>query len=216
MYSVRCCNIKAIDPGTLNELSVLASALKDRLDIHIAQQIWHKAARILSQKVAIFPAPSRDPSIRAFSVLSESIDTPNFVQVASSAKMTCICKHYKPKKICSHVVSVAHNQNRLQDFVSWYLKQKVPNSLTAVAFLNVNVKASGRKQNAARRQRQQKVDAQVYNTPRADTKISESAVQGVYITSSASSNPPCPWSYLRHYLLLQYMCTQESTNLLVC
>lgn len=148
VYSVRCCNTKAIDPGTQNELSVPASALKDRLDIHIAQQIWHKAARILSQKDAIFPAPSRDPSIRAFSVLSDSIDTPNFVQMASSAKMTCTCKHFKPKKICSHVVSVAHNQNRLKDFVSWYLKQKIPNSLTAVASLNVNVKASGRKQNA--------------------------------------------------------------------
>ena len=113
--------------------------------------------------------------------------------------MTCTCKHYKPKKICSHVVSVAHNQNRLKDFVSWYLKQKVPNSLTAVASLNVNLKASGRKQNAPRRQRQQKVDAQVYNpllpvtctnTQRADTKILESVGQGVYITSSASSNPP--------------------------
>ena len=170
VYSVRCCNTKAIDPGTLNELSVPASALKDRLDIHIVQQIWHKAARILSQKDAIFPAPSRDPSIRAFSVLSDSIYTSNFVQMASSAKMTCTCKHYKLKKICLHVVTVAHNrikdfvaQNRLKDFVSWYLKQKIPIS----PFLPVTCA----------------------NTLRADTNISESAVQGVYITSSASSNP---------------------------
>ena len=98
VYSVRCCNTKASYSGTLNELSLPPSALKDALDIHIAQHIWHKAARSLSLKDAIFPALSRDPSIRAFSVLSESGDTPNFVQIASNAKITCTCKHYKPKK----------------------------------------------------------------------------------------------------------------------
>ena len=98
VYSVRCCNTKASYSGTLSELSLPPSALKDALDIHIAQHIWHKAARILSLNYAIFPAPSRDQSIRAFSVLSESGDTPNFVQIASSTKITCTCKHYKPKK----------------------------------------------------------------------------------------------------------------------
>ena len=54
VYSVRCCNTKASYSGTLNELSLPPSALNDALDIHIAQHIWHKAARILSLKDANF------------------------------------------------------------------------------------------------------------------------------------------------------------------
>lgn len=103
MYSVRSSSTKAIYPGTQNELSIPASAVKETLDLHIAQQIWHKAARLLAQKNAILPVPSRDTSVKAFSVLSEFGDAPNFVQIASSGKITCTCKNYKSKKT-AHMV----------------------------------------------------------------------------------------------------------------
>ena len=118
MCSVRCSNTTA----NQDELSVPASAVRDTSDIHIAEQIWQKAVRLLSQKDAILPAPSRDTAVKAFSVLSEFGDAPNFVQIASSAKVTCTCKNYKAKKICSHVVSVAETQHSLKDFFAWHLK----------------------------------------------------------------------------------------------
>lgn len=58
-----------------------------------------------------------------FSVISETSDTPNFVQLASNGKITCTCKNYRPKKVCSHAIAVAEKENRLNDFVSWYRKQ---------------------------------------------------------------------------------------------
>lgn len=71
--------------------------------------------------------------------------------------------NYRPKKVCSHAIAVAEHENRLNDFVSWYRKQKVPNNnnLTAVASLTVNLKASGRKKSAPRRHRQARLDVQV-------------------------------------------------------
>ena len=118
-------------------------------------------SRLLTKKDAIFPAPSKDTSVMSFSVISETGDTPNFVQLASSGKITCTCNNYRPKKVCSHAIALAGSENRLNDFVSWCMKQKVPNNLTAVASLNVNVKASGRKKSAPQRHRQPRVNFQV-------------------------------------------------------
>ena len=139
-----------------NELSITAAAMKDSLDIHIAEQLWKKAKRLISQPDTIMPAPSTEKSTKAFSVLSESGNTPNFVKVFNSAKITCTCRNYKPKKICSHAISVAESQGVLREFVAWYRKQKVPTNLTSVATLTTNVKASGRKQGAPKRQRKTK------------------------------------------------------------
>ena len=89
-------------------------------------------------------APSTDKSSKAFSVLSQSGDSPNFVKVYNNAKVTCNCRNYKPKKICAHAISVAESLGILSEFVAWYRKQKVPTNLTSVATLDTNVKASGR------------------------------------------------------------------------
>lgn len=158
-------------------LSLPASAVEG-LDFHIAQQIWKKASRLLAKKDAIFPAPSKDTSVMSFSVISETSDTPNFVQLASNGKITCTCKNYRPKKVCSHAIAVAEKENRLNDFVSWYRKQKVPNNLTAVASLNVNVKASGRKKSAPRRHRQARLDVQI---------VDPLALTSAWVTSTATS-----------------------------
>lgn len=158
-------------------LSLPASAVEG-LDFHIAQQIWKKASRLLAKKDAIFPALSKDTSVMSFSVISETSDTPNFVQLASNGKITCTCKNYRPKKVCSHVIAVAEKENRLNDFVSWHRKQKVPNNLTAVASLNVNVKASGRKKSAPRRHRQARLDVQI---------VDPLALTSAWVTSTATS-----------------------------
>ena len=145
---------------------------------YCAANMEKKASRLLATKDAIFPAPSKDTSVMSFSVISETSDTPNFVQLACNGKITCTCKNYKPKKVCSHAIAVAENENRLNDFVSWYRKQKVPNNLTAVASLNVNVKASGRKKSAPRRHRQPRVDIQV---------VDPLALTSARVTSTATS-----------------------------
>ena len=128
MFSARCSTI--VHLPTKNDLSLPASSIQDQLDLHIANQIWEKAGRLLSREDTILPAPSRDNSLKAFSVLSEFGEAPNFIQVSSNGKITCTCKNFKPKKICSHVVSVAGKQNSLNGFVKWYLKQKIPNITT--------------------------------------------------------------------------------------
>jgi len=122
MFSARSSTV--VHLPTKNDLSLPASSVQDQLDRHIAIHIWEKAGRLLSREDTILPAPSRDNSLKAFSVLSEFGDVPNFVQVSSNGKITCTCKNFKPKKICAHVVSVTEKQNSLNEFVKWYLKQK--------------------------------------------------------------------------------------------
>ncbi|PFX13242.1 hypothetical protein AWC38_SpisGene22695 [Stylophora pistillata] len=56
------------------------------------------------------------------------------------------------------------NQGVLSEFVAWYRKQKFPTSLTSVASLGINAKASGSKQGTAKRQRNSKDDVLQYNS----------------------------------------------------
>ena len=118
--------------------------------------MWKKGERLLSSRDAILPAPSTDKSSKAFSVLSQSGDSPNVVKVYNNAKVTCNCRNYKPRKICAHAISVAESLGILSEFVAWSRKQKLPTNLTSVATLDTNVKTSGRKQGAAKRQRKPK------------------------------------------------------------
>ena len=111
-------------PPESKDLSLPPSSVTSELDYHIAAQIWLKAKKIVNEKDSIFSAPSRDESVQAFSVISESSNIPNFVQIYRGSRMSCTCRNYKPKKICSHVVSVADNQNMLSNFVAWFIKQK--------------------------------------------------------------------------------------------
>ena len=65
MFSARCSTV--VHLPTKNDLSLPASSVQDRLDLHIANQIWEKAGRLLSREDTILPAP-------------------NFVQVSSNGK----------------------------------------------------------------------------------------------------------------------------------
>ena len=190
MFSARCSTV--VHLPTKNYLSLPASSVQDQLDLHIVNQIWEKAGRLLSRKDTILPAPSRDNSLKAFSVLSEFGDAPNFVQVSSNGKITCTRKNFKPKKICSHDVSVAEKQNNLNGFVKWYLKQKIPNNLTTVAMLDVNVKASGRKPSAPRRRRQAKTDVQIYSSSLQPSSLSVSSTPHLpQIQITVDQGPSC-------------------------
>lgn len=75
MFSARCSTV--VHLPTKNDLSLPASSVQDQLDLHIANQIWKKAGRLLSREDAILPAPSGDNSLKAFWVLSEFGDAPN-------------------------------------------------------------------------------------------------------------------------------------------
>ncbi len=173
MFYARCSTV--VHSPTTNNLSLPASSVQDQLNLYIANQIWEKAGRLLSREDAILLAPSRDNSLKAFSVLSELGDMPNFVQVLSNGKITCMCKNFTPKKICSHVVSVAEKQNSLNKFVKWFLKQKIPYNLTSVATLNVNVKAYGRKASTPKCRRQVKTDVQIYSSSLPPSSMSVSS-----------------------------------------
>ena len=196
MYAVRrgsfaMCNEDQEDLS----FSLPASAVEG-LDFHIAQQIWKKASRLLAKKDAIFPEPSKDTSVCHFCVISETSDTPNFVQLASNGKIRCTCKNYRPKKVCLHAIAVAEKENRLNDFVSWYRKQKVQNNLTAVASLNVNIKASGRKKSAPQRHTQARLDVQV---------VDPLALTSAWVTSTATSitnNQFAKWSAMWNVIQL--------------
>jgi len=53
--------------------------MKGALVAHTVEHKWRKAERLLSQPDIVMPAPSADKSCKAFSVLSESVDAPNFL-----------------------------------------------------------------------------------------------------------------------------------------
>ena len=179
-----------------NELSVTATAMKDSLDLHIAEQMWKKAEGLLSLPDAILPAPSTDKSSKSFSVLSQSGDSPNFVKVYNNAKVSCNCRNYKPEKICSHAISVAESLGILSEFVAWYRKQKVPTNWTSVATLDTNVKVSGRKQGTAKRQRKTKDAVLHYETSLLKSTVhstSASSPHALPSTFSCDSSPvPVP------------------------
>lgn len=93
--------------------------MKGALVAHTVEHKWRKAERLLSQPDIVMPAPSADKSCKAFSVLSESVDAPHLVKAFNSAKITCTCKNYKPKNVCSHIIAVAEKHGVLNEFVVW-------------------------------------------------------------------------------------------------
>ena len=195
---VRCDKGNEDPNGVPNELLVTATAMKDALDLHIAEQLWKKAERLLSLGDAILPAPSTDKSSEAFSVLSQSGDSPNFAKVYNNAKVTCNCRNYKPKKICAHAISVAESLGILSEFVAWYRKQKVPTNLTSVATLDTNVKASGQKQGAAKREQKPKDAVLQYEASLLLHSASVSSPQAFPSTFSCV-NSPVPVPRVRDY-----------------
>ena len=52
--------------------SVQLSLPHGSLDLHIAEFMWKKAGKIISQPNSIFPAPSKDGKIKTFSMISET------------------------------------------------------------------------------------------------------------------------------------------------
>ena len=57
-------------------------------DHYFLQSVWKKPQRLVSDPQSILVAPSKDSTIKAFSVLSESTNIPNYVQIYSTAKVT--------------------------------------------------------------------------------------------------------------------------------
>ena len=134
--------------GPLTKISITGS-----LDLHIAEWIWKKSARLLSQPNAVLPAPSKEVKIKTFSVMSESGNVPHCVQFYANFKATCTCRNFKPKQICSHTVAVTEKEGALDKFVTWYKGQNIKGGLSSVATINVDTRASGRKQGPKRQRK---------------------------------------------------------------
>ena len=133
------------DPnGVPNELSVTAIAMKDSLDLLIAEQFVR----------CYFTSSINSKSSKAFSVLSQSGDLLNFVKAYNNVKATCNCRNKNQKKLCK-CNEYAESLGILNEFVAWYCKQKLPTNLITVATLDTNVKAS-QKQGAAKCRRKTK------------------------------------------------------------
>ena len=141
------------------QLSLPHDCVTGSLDLHIAEFMWKKASRIISQPNSICPAPSKDGKIQTFSVISETGNVPHCVQIYHNFKATCTCRNFKPKHICSHTVAVTEKEGVLENFVKWYKGQNIKGGLSSVATINVNTRESGRKQ-GAKHQRKAKESAE--------------------------------------------------------
>ena len=73
--------------------------------------------------------------------------------------------------------------------MAWYRKQKVPTNLTSVATLDTNVKASGRKQGAAKRKRKPKDAVLQYEASLLLHSASLSSPQAFPSTFSCVNSP---------------------------
>ena len=139
--------------GDAQELPVEKSVLLKFFDHYFLQCVWKKAQRLLSEPQSILKAPSKDSKIKAFSVLSESTNVPNYVQIHGNAKVTCTCKQFPPKRICSHSVAVAEKEDMLKHFIDWLLKTNSSSNITLTATMNLNTSRSGRKGGISKRKR---------------------------------------------------------------
>ena len=72
--------------GYAQELSAKKSVWSNLFNHYSLQCVWKKAQRLLSELQSILEAPSKDSKIKAFSVLSESTDATNYVQIQSTAR----------------------------------------------------------------------------------------------------------------------------------
>ena len=150
------------------QLSLPHDCIAGSLDLHIAEFMWKKASRIISQPNSICPAPSKDGKTQTFSVVSETGNVPHCVQIYQNFKATCICRNFKPKHICSHTVffcislfyficshtvAVTEKEGSLENFVTWYKGQNIKGGLASVVTINVNTRESGQKQGAKRQRK---------------------------------------------------------------
>ena len=128
--------------------SVQLSLPHGSLDLHVAEFMWKKAGKIISQPNSIFPAPSKGGKIQTFSMISETGNIPHCVQIYQNFKATCTCRNFKPKHICSHTFAVTEKEGALEEFMKWYKGQNIKGGLSSIAAINVNTRAPGRKQGA--------------------------------------------------------------------
>ena len=85
--------------------------------------------------------------------MSEAGSIPHFFQVYANFKATCTCRNFKPKQICSHSVAVTEKEGVLDKFVTWYKGQKIKGGLSSAATINIDTRASGRKQGPKRQRK---------------------------------------------------------------
>ena len=95
--------------------------------------------------------------------------------------------------------------------MAWYRKQKFPTSLTSVASLGINAKASGSKQGTAKRQRNSKDDVLQYNSSLVESIENGGNQVEDYSTTSTSLLPSYQWGLVQRGDLIPTSSVQSSS-----
>ena len=137
----------AVSPSTSNiPLSIphKSTGITTLSEVHL-QNLWSKAALILSKKSNIVAAPGASST---YMVISLSNDTPNKVTVHPAGKLVCNCMSYTSSKICAHALSTAEFCDSLFDYIAWYKKMKCKPSASYLSSLG-KPKTAGKKGNTS-------------------------------------------------------------------
>ena len=117
------------------------------------RQMWGKASDLLSTTGQISPAPGCSPKARM--VASFSQDKPHYISVTSDGRFECDdkCPAFKQRRICSHCVATAEDNNMLKEFLDNYAKysatpkgqQSVKPNFTRLSMTSLPSHGAGRK-----------------------------------------------------------------------
>ena len=99
----------------------------------VLKGMWQKAEQLLASSTSISAAPGHPPNSRM--VESRSGKRPHLVVSGKGGQFKCDedCLNFKSMGICCHTIAVAHKNNSLQQFISWFTQSKRRPSFTKVA-----------------------------------------------------------------------------------
>ena len=122
------------------------------IPLSVLKGIWDKAQELLVTTNSICSAPGYPADAKM--VESGSGKRPHLVVACKGGQFKCDdeCLNFKLTGICSHTVAVAHLNNSLQQFISWFTKAKKKPNFTKVAVHDMPA-GRGRKGTQAPRKR---------------------------------------------------------------
>ena len=177
---------------TATQLAVSVESVANALNLPLTcvQSIWRKAAELINDKNAIFPAPGQNEEARM--VLSYSGKTPHLVTPSKGGGFACDgnCPNWKSIAFCSHSIAVAQLNGMLPQFISFLKKKKVAPNVTKLVTSGMP-RGRGRKCGVPPRKRRQ-VEAPSVRLP-MNTDL-ESNIEGNVATSHQPSS-----SYTGYY-----------------
>ena len=116
-----------------------------RVPLSVLNAMFHKAGSLMSRgEQAIVAAPGVNVNPQRF-VENESAPASPYIVTTKSSKRGAIyyecsanCISFAAYGLCSHVLAVAESDKKLEDFITWYKKQKQsPANVTALAEMDL-------------------------------------------------------------------------------